>query len=87
MAKKISKHTARRHVFSGKRLTSKGGFTKSAFMKNKHGRIVSKKQHARGGLNKWIIAVRKARKALGITGFMAIKKGTPFYKKAREFYN
>jgi hypothetical protein len=27
-----------------------------------------------------------ARKALGVKGFVAVKKGTPLYKKAKEFY-
>jgi len=34
----------------------------------------------------WTDAVKKARKALGITGFKAIKKGTPLYKKAKEMH-
>merc|ERR1711964_56890 len=32
------------------------------------------------------LAVTKARKALAVKGFLAIKKGTPLYKKAKEFY-
>ena len=65
---------------------------KGKFMKSKSGKIVSKKQHAFGrrqfkNIRGWINAVSKARKALGITGFCAVKKGTPLYKKAREFYN
>merc|ERR1712224_469156 len=35
----------------------------------------------------WIQAVAKARKALKITGFAAIKKGSPLYAKAKEFFN
>merc|ERR1711924_362137 len=31
--------------------------------------------------------ISKARKALKITGFSAIKKGTPLYAKAKELYN
>merc|ERR1739848_849170 len=30
---------------------------------------------------------QKARKALGVKGFVAVKKGSPLYKKAKEFYN
>ena len=68
------------------------GMDKSMFMKNKNGKIVSKKMHAKGlrtykNIRGWTQAVSKARKALGITGFCAVKKGTPLYKKAREFYN
>jgi hypothetical protein len=34
----------------------------------------------------WTAAVTKARKALNVKGFVAVKKGTPLYKKAKEFY-
>jgi predicted transcriptional regulator len=54
--------------------------------KNKNGRVVSKKRSARGMKNKWIIAVTKARKALGVRGFAAVKKGSALYKKAKSFY-
>merc|ERR1711985_200474 len=52
-------------------------------------KVVSKKASARSKkvLGPWIQAVAKARKALKITGFSAIKKGTPLYAKAKEFYN
>merc|ERR1712046_485477 len=32
----------------------------------------------------WTTAVQKARKALGVKGFQAVKKGSPLYKKAKE---
>ena len=68
-----------------------GGLQKTGLMTNKNGRLVSKKAHAAGvrrykNIRGWVQAVSKARKALGITGFCAVKKGTPLYKKAREFY-
>ena len=53
-------------------------------IKNKHGRVVSKKQSAQGKKNTWMIAVKKARAALKIKGFVAVKKGTELYKKAKE---
>merc|ERR1719263_409988 len=56
-------------------------------MKNKQGKVVSKKAHALGTKHPWMVAVKKARKALKITGFAAMKKGTPLYAKAKEFYN
>merc|ERR1712057_124386 len=59
---------------------------KSDLTKNKHGRVVSKKQSARGKKSLWIAAVTKARKALGLKGFVAIKKGSALYKKAKELY-
>merc|ERR1711924_330783 len=34
----------------------------------------------------WTVAVTKARKFLGLKGFIAVKKGSPLYKKAKEFY-
>merc|ERR1712188_55864 len=48
---------------------------------------VSKKRSAFAKKSPWIQAVTKARKALKITGFAAIKKGTPLYAKAKEFFN
>ena len=58
---------------------------------NKNGKIVSKKASANGKkayarIKGWTVAVTKARKALGVKGFVAVKKGTPLYKKAKEFY-
>ena len=61
-------------------------------MKNKAGKIVSKKRSANSKkrlgktIGPWIAAVAKARKALGIKGFVAIKKGSAYYNKAKSFY-
>ena len=41
---------------------------------------------AKKKLGAWIAAVAKARKALGVKGFVAIKKGSALYKKAKSFY-
>jgi len=84
--KPISKRAAVNRVWRGKLAKSKGGLAKSALMKNKSGRIVSKKQSARGQKNKWIAAVMKARKELKIKGFAVCKKGSAFYKAARKNY-
>merc|ERR1712118_231466 len=84
--KPISAKLARRHLFAGKISKSKGGLTKDAFVKNKTGKIVSKKASLRAKKSPWIAAVQKARAALKIKGFSAIKKGTPLYKKAKELY-
>merc|ERR1711964_17193 len=51
--KPISKRAAVNRVWRGKLAKSKGGLAKSALMKNKSGRIVSKKQSARGQKNKY----------------------------------
>merc|ERR1712110_989699 len=69
----------------GSKAKTVGGLTAKDLIKNKHGRVVSKKQSARGKANPWIIAVKKARAALKIKGFSAVKKGTPLYLKAKEF--
>merc|ERR1712093_240728 len=75
--KKLKASTNKRYAFAGKLSKTPSGLTKADLVKNKHGRIVSKKNMARGLKNKWIEAVLKARKALGTKGFSAIKKGTP----------
>merc|ERR1719235_2170720 len=55
------------------------------------GKIVSKKASAAGkkaykNIKGWTIACQKAKKELGVKGFVAIKKGSEIYKKAKEFY-
>ena len=73
-------------VFRGTKAKTSSGLSKSDLTKNKNGKIVSKKASAKGKTHPRIIAVKKARAALKIKGFSAIKKGTPLYKKAKEFY-
>merc|ERR1712046_215912 len=73
-------------VFRGSKEKTVGGMTASSLTKNKHGKVVSKKKSAFGKKSLWIAAVTKARKALGLKGFVAIKKGSALYKKARELY-
>ena len=84
--KPISAKLAKRHAFFGKIAKTATGLAKSDLVQNKHGRVVSKKNSLRGKKSPWIAAVQKARAALKIKGFAAIKKGTPLYKKAKEFY-
>ena len=84
--KVISAKLARRHAFAGKLTKTKTGLTKTDLVKNKSGRVVSKKASLRGKKSPWIAAVQKARSALKIKGFFAIKKGTPLYKMAKELY-
>merc|ERR1712006_15256 len=43
-----------------------------------------KKAYAR--IRGWTAAVIKARKFLNVKGFVAVKRGTPLYNKAKEFY-
>merc|ERR1712064_145905 len=89
---KIAKGKMVRYVvFSGTKAKTSTGLTQGDLTKNKNGRIVSKKQSARGKkiftqIKGWVVAVQKARKALGLKGFVPIKKGTPLYNKAKEIY-
>merc|ERR1740117_1331563 len=62
-------------VLRGTKGKTVGGLKASDLTKNKTGRVVSKKQSAQGKKNTWIVAVKKARAALKIKGFCAIKKG------------
>merc|ERR1711869_137396 len=84
---------AKAMVFRGSKAKTTGGLAASELTKNKSGKIVSKaksaasKRRFKAALGPWNSAVQKARKALKITGFAAIKKGTPLYTKAKEFYN
>merc|ERR1712093_235389 len=82
---------ARSVVFRGTKAKTYTGLTKSDLFKNKRGKIVTKKSSANGKKNYanikgWTVAVQKARKALGVKGFVAVKKGTALYKKAKELY-
>merc|ERR1711904_507405 len=79
-------------VFRGSKEKTSGGLKKSDLIKNANGKIVSKKQSTaakkRFGstLKKWTDAVKAARKSLGLKGFVAVKKGTPLYTKAKANY-
>ena len=78
-------------VFNGTKEKTMSGLKKSDLTKSKSGKIVSKKQSANGKkayahIKGWTVAVQKARKALGVKGFVAVKKGTALYKKAKELY-
>merc|ERR1719252_539378 len=73
-------------VLRGSKAMTVGRLTAKDLYKNKRGKIVSKKRSSRMKNSPWIQAVQKARKALKITGFSAIKKGTPLYTKAKEFF-
>merc|ERR1712057_44502 len=78
---------AKAMVLRGTKEKTVGGMTAKDLFKNKRGKIVSKKRSAFGKKSPWIAACTKARKALKITGFTIIKKGSPLYAKAKEFYN
>merc|ERR1711977_632451 len=78
---------AKAMVLRGSKGKTVGGLTAKDLCKNKTGKVVSKKRSAFAKKSPWILAVKKARAALKIKGFCAIKKGTPLYTKAKEFYN
>merc|ERR1712050_265166 len=86
---------AKSSVFSGKKAKTQSGLTKDKLMRNKHGKVVSKKASAHGrknwassGAKAWSEAVKKARKELGLTGFVAIggksAAGKALYAKAKS---
>merc|ERR1719156_337425 len=77
---------AKSMVLRGSKEKTAGGMTAKDLLRNKYGKVVSKKKSAFAKKSPWIQAVTKARKALKITGFAAIKKGTPLYAKAKEFF-
>ena len=85
---------AKSAVFRGSKVKTSGGMTKDKLMKNKFGKVVSKaksaaskKRFAAGGLKAWCDAVKAARKALNLTGFVAVggktATGKALYAKAK----
>lgn len=82
-----------RRVWSGTADKTTGGLTKKDLCLNKRGKVVSKKKlksstknFKNSALSKWTAACMKARKELGLTGFVACKKGTTYYKLAKKYY-
>merc|ERR1711988_611725 len=89
--KTVSKVGKKFLVFRGSKAKTVGGLTKADLVKSKTGKIVSKKASLRAkkafagsALAKWVKATQAARKQLKITGFVAIKKGTPVYNLAKK---
>merc|ERR1719163_2773364 len=79
-------------VLAGRRVKTSGGLKKEDLMKNKRGKVVSKKSHDIGkrrfaAIKKWSAAVSKAKEALHLTGFVAIggksPQGKALYAKAK----
>merc|ERR1712224_655666 len=76
-------------VFKGKKEKTKSGLKKSDLVKSSTGKIVSKNASAASKkkykfIKAWTEAISKARKELGLKGFVAIKKSSELYKKAKE---
>eukprot|EP00411_Alexandrium_monilatum_P021345 CAMPEP_0175203520 /NCGR_PEP_ID=MMETSP0093-20121207/11104_1 /TAXON_ID=311494 /ORGANISM="Alexandrium monilatum, Strain CCMP3105" /LENGTH=133 /DNA_ID=CAMNT_0016496585 /DNA_START=66 /DNA_END=467 /DNA_ORIENTATION=+ len=95
-AKRVSKvargRFARVLVFRGRKEKTVGGLTKDGLMRNKRGKIVSKRRSALGrraylNVESWIEAVVEARQALHSKGFVAINgktlQGKALYIKAK----
>merc|ERR1712137_956164 len=95
-SKRVSKvargRFAKALVFRGSRSMTSGGLKSDDLMKNKRGKIVSKRLSARGkrafrNVEDWIESVMEARSALHVSGFLAINgkslQGKALYVKAR----
>merc|ERR1712188_181803 len=73
-------------VLRGKKEKTVGGLTAKDLVKNKYGKVVSKKASAKAKKSPWIAAVANARSALKLKGFVAVKEGSPLYAKAKSLY-
>merc|ERR1711972_853617 len=87
--KKKSKIGTMAQVLKGLRMKTRGGVKQLGLMKNKEGKVVSKKASAVGhrafkNVEYWVNACKKARLELDLTGFVAIRKGSAYYNKAKE---
>merc|ERR1712094_158896 len=95
-SKRVSKiahgRFAKAVVLKGSKEKTSGGLTKSMLMKNKRGKIVSKKSNAKGkrdfrNIQDWVSSVVAARKALQVHGFVVINgkslQGKALYVKSK----
>merc|ERR1719245_2109084 len=76
-------------VLKGTRDRTSGRLRAEHLMKSKRGKVVSKRKSAQGKrqfkhIVKWVEALGRARKDLGLRGFHVIKKGSALHKKAKE---
>merc|ERR1719216_183667 len=71
------------------------GLTQDSLMRNKRGKVVSKRQNAAGkrrfkSIQAWVDCVTEARKALQISGFAAVNgrslQGKALYVKCKALY-
>eukprot|EP00429_Kryptoperidinium_foliaceum_P015354 CAMPEP_0176048878 /NCGR_PEP_ID=MMETSP0120_2-20121206/24283_1 /TAXON_ID=160619 /ORGANISM="Kryptoperidinium foliaceum, Strain CCMP 1326" /LENGTH=287 /DNA_ID=CAMNT_0017382299 /DNA_START=79 /DNA_END=940 /DNA_ORIENTATION=+ len=94
---KIAKgRMAKALVLRGSREKTSGGLKKEALMKNKRGKVVSKRQSALGKLRYkniegWTDCFMEARRALHITGFVVVNgktlQGKALYVKAKALFS
>ena len=84
-------------VFRGTKVRTSGGLKKADLIRNKSGKVVSKKASLNAKkrpaykiIAKWGAATKIARKQLGIKGFVPVggktAKGKAFLAKAKSFY-
>eukprot|EP00928_Gymnodinium_smaydae_P067063 TRINITY_DN49_c0_g1_i1.p1 TRINITY_DN49_c0_g1~~TRINITY_DN49_c0_g1_i1.p1 ORF type:complete len:236 (-),score=40.33 TRINITY_DN49_c0_g1_i1:213-920(-) len=78
-------------VYKGSFEKTVGGLTKCQLARSKTGKIVSKKMQARGNaayahIKCWVESMVKARAELGLSGFVAVRKGSPLYAKTMDIY-
>merc|ERR1711972_671436 len=100
-AKRVSKiargKRARSQVLRGTKEKTLSGMTKDGLMRNKFGKIVSKKASAvakkryqTSGAKAWAECIKAARKSLNLTGFVAINgkqaEGKALYAKTKSMY-
>merc|ERR1712039_828741 len=98
-AKRVTKigrgRFARSQVLRGSKVKTGSGLTKEKLMRNKFGKIVSKKASAASkkryqssGAKIWADCIKQARKALNLKGFVAINGkqavGKALYAKAKS---
>merc|ERR1712232_1378563 len=95
-AKRVSKiakgRFAKAIVFRGSKQKTDSGLTRDLLMRNKRGKAVSKKSNASGkrafrNIQDWVASVVAARKALQVTGFVAVNgkslQGKALYVKSK----
>merc|ERR1719235_2262700 len=84
-AKRVSKVASGRYaksvVFRGSKEKTRSGLTREMLMKNKRGKVVSKRANAAGKrkfhqIKGWMEAFMKARSSLNLKGFVAINGGS-----------
>merc|ERR1712167_458722 len=84
---------AKSSVFKGSKVKTSGGLKKGDLMKNKSGKIVSrkasnaaKKRKGYKSIVKWAHSLKQARKQLNVKGFKPCKKGSALYKATLALY-
>merc|ERR1712118_218824 len=82
-------------VFRGTKVKTIGGLTKDKLMRNKRGKLVSKKASTSGkraykNIKDWTSSLVAARKALQVTGFVAVNgkthQGKALYAKSKALH-